>query len=81
MCGKLGMKIVAAISASIGFTLFFSAVGQQIQDPSMMNPDLAAIFIKYLVGVLFLGAAKMIMWKECCKKPRAEPIVAKRRRR
>ncbi len=79
MCEKIGLKIVAAISASVGLTLFFSAVGEQIQNPAMTNPNLLVIFLRYLIGVLFIGAAKMIMWKDCCKK--IEPMVAKKRRR
>lgn len=80
MCGKLSAKILAAILAAVGFTVFFSAVGDQIKNPAMTNPYILSIFGKYLVGVLFIGAAKMVMWKTCATKVAASRMPARKRR-
>jgi len=84
MCGKAGEKIIAAILAAIGLPILFSAVWEQFYNPALFTTGIVGIFLKYLVGLLFLGAAKMVMkgcWhKEMAAAPAAR-IPARRRRR
>lgn len=65
MCENLNWKIGAAIIATVGVALFFSALAIQFRTGGTLRADSTTmeVLLKYLVGILLIGAAKHIT---CC---------------
>ena len=75
MCDNINWRIGAAIVATVGVALFFSALAIQFRTGGALRADATTmeVLLKYFVGILLVGAAKHM---KCCMPP-----APKKRRR
>jgi len=72
MCGVgPGKGLLAAILAAIGAMLFLNGFWNQYASAGRWGTsmDIVVLFVQYVVAFLFLGAAKMVLWKCKVKEP------------
>jgi hypothetical protein len=72
MCGVgPGRGLLAAILAAIGTMLFLNGFWNQFKIAGSWGAsvDIVVLFVQYVIAFLFLGAAKMVLWKCKVKEP------------